>query len=149
MSHLYRVKSKLNDSEALVAALVAIGFTPDQIEVHDEAEPLTNYYGRKEDRGNEQRAHVIIRNRHCRQLSAGQADIGWIREADGTYSLVADNMQTGEHGPLGRAFQQRLQQEHTLARTIRTVEARGMEARVERVGREITVRATPRLALRR
>ncbi|AGY57981.1 DUF1257 domain-containing protein [Gloeobacter kilaueensis] len=79
MSHFSSIKTRLNDADALVAALRELGL---QLVVHAEAQPLQGYYGGSEG----QSAEIII-------PAAGlgtQADIGFARQGDGTFQLIWD-----------------------------------------------------------
>ncbi len=60
MSHYVECKPGFKDREALIEALVAVGFGRDQIEVHEQAAPLYGYRGDERP----QRAHIVVRREH-------------------------------------------------------------------------------------
>lgn len=87
MSHYSTIKSEYRDRDCLVAALVEASngrWTREMIEVHDKAVPLVGYQGD----ARAQRANVVIRRRHVGQASN---DLGFVLEADGTYSAIVSN----------------------------------------------------------
>jgi hypothetical protein len=69
MSHLDEFQTEMTDQEALIKALCRMGFTRDQIEVHERAQTIIGYHG-TEDR---KVGHIIIRQAYSRIPS----DIGW------------------------------------------------------------------------
>ena len=79
MSHYARIKIDLKDRQALVEALLKFGYTRDQIEVHDQAQPLYDYNGAQQS----QCAHVIVRKRHVGDLCN---DMGWVVDPTGKHS---------------------------------------------------------------
>jgi hypothetical protein len=78
MSHYVECKPGFKDQQALIEALVAVGFNRTQIEIHEEAVPLYGYQGDERP----QRAHIVIRRQH---VSTGANDVGWELMPDGTY----------------------------------------------------------------
>ena len=78
MSHSVECQTEFRDPNALVAALIEIGFEPSQIKAHSEAVPLFGYRGDVRT----QQAHIVIRRRH---VGVGANDVGWERQADGAY----------------------------------------------------------------
>jgi hypothetical protein len=57
MSHYVECTPGFKDRQALIEALVAVGFDRSQIEVHEEVVPLYGYQGDERP----QRAHIVIR----------------------------------------------------------------------------------------
>ena len=57
---------------------VECGFPQAQIEVHDQPVALYGYQGDVRP----QKAHIVIRRQH---VGSGANDVGWERQADGTY----------------------------------------------------------------
>jgi len=88
MSRYCDVQTEFTDLNALLAALAELGFTEDQVEVHEAAEHLVGYQGdtRKE------MAHVIIRRRHIGRASN---DVGFFRKDDGTYAAIISDYDRG------------------------------------------------------
>lgn len=82
MSHFSRLRTRLVDAEALVAALKVMGFR--DVELHDEAQHLYGFLGDVR----QQTAEVIIRRSHIGKLSN---DIGFKRGADGIFDAVISN----------------------------------------------------------
>ena len=78
MSHYVECRPGFKDREALIDALLAVGFERGQIETHDEAVKLYGYQGDERS----QRAHIVIRRQH---VGSAANDVGWERMADGTY----------------------------------------------------------------
>ena len=77
MSHYVECKPGFKDQQALIDALVAVGFDRSQIEVHAETAALFGYQGDERP----QRAHIVIRREHVGQAAN---DVGWERLSDGT-----------------------------------------------------------------
>lgn len=102
MSAFVEAQTNIVDEADLLDALDEMGFKPEAIEQHAEAQPLYGYRGdRRSDTAN-----VIIRRNHIGRLSN---DIGWRRENDGTYTAVVskfDSKKRGEvwEGHLDRRF---------------------------------------------
>lgn len=81
MSHYRAIKTKLTNRSALVKALCRMGFTKEQIEVHDKA---INLYGYQGDKRN-QKANVIIRRKYVGNASN---DLGFEQKEDGSYEAI-------------------------------------------------------------
>ena len=125
MSHYVECTPGFKDREALIAALVAVGFERNQIEVHDEAVALYGYRGDQRP----QQAHIIIRRQHVGQAAN---DVGWERLSDGTYRAWISEYD-GRHR-FSQSMQNHIKQEyayHAVARQQRalgrTVERRMLE----------------------
>lgn len=115
MSHYVECKPGFKDREALIEALVAVGFERSQIEVHQDAVVLYGY------RGDErlQRAHVVIRRDH---VGPAANDVGWERMPDGTYRAWISEYD-GRHR-FNPEMQNRIKQEyayHAVARQQRAL----------------------------
>lgn len=65
MSHYMECTPGFKDREALIEALVAVGFDRNQIEVHEATVPLYGYQGDERP----QRAHIVIRRQHVGQAA--------------------------------------------------------------------------------
>lgn len=110
MSEYIEGNLSICDRDALVTALMAIGFAREEIEVHTEAQALCGFEGDTR----ELKAHVIIRRKY---VGAYSNDIGFLRGADGRFSALIseyDRTAHGSHGPYGPAWLQRLAQEHGI-----------------------------------
>ncbi len=86
MSHFSKVVTKIKDKGSLVDALVAMGFSKSQIEVHDKPVKLNGYEARS---GNHHEAEIVIRKTH---LGNSYNDIGFRKKADGTYEAAISDM---------------------------------------------------------
>lgn len=125
MSHYVECKPGFKDREALIQALIAIGFAREQIEVNQEAVPL---YGYQDDQ-RAQQAHIVIRRKHVGQAAN---DVGWEKLADGTYRAWISEYD-GRHR-FNPEMQDRIKQEyayHAVARQQRalgrTIQRRELE----------------------
>ena len=116
MSHYVECRPHFKDRQALIDALVAVGFARDQIEVHEEAVPLFGYRGDERP----QRAHVVIRRQH---VGPAANDVGWERLPDGTYRAWISEYD-GRHR-FDEAMQNRLKQEYAYAAVARQQQALG------------------------
>ena len=67
-----------------------MGFTKEQIEVHDEA---TNLYGYKGDK-REQTAEIVIRKK---DVGSSSNDIGFKKQEDGTYQAVISEFDSARY----------------------------------------------------
>ena len=125
MSHYVECKPGFKDREALIEALVAVGFGRDQIEVHEQAAPLFGYRGDERP----QRAHIVIRREHVGQAAN---DVGWERLPDGTYrAWISEYDARHRFDP---ALQNRIKQEYAVAAVTR--QARVVGRTVDRRQRE-------------
>jgi hypothetical protein len=84
MSAYVEVKTQIKDQEALVEALLEMRnkvgrpWTRDDIEIHEEAQPLVGYMGKVR----RQKANIIIRRKN---VGGSANDIGFERTEDGTF----------------------------------------------------------------
>lgn len=82
ISHFTEIALAINDREALLAALAEMGYAG-KVEVHEAPVTLIGYDGKPRVLdGREVRAEIVIRQRH---LWNAANDIGFARQADGTY----------------------------------------------------------------
>ena len=93
MSHLNEFETEMDDQEALLRALCRVGFTRDQIEVHDRACSMVGYHGTEDNKV----GHIIIRKNNSRIPS----DIGWEKK-DETYVAHVDNFDYTNPAWIGR-----------------------------------------------
>lgn len=89
MSHFTRIKTKLVDADAIVAALADVGYP--RVEVHAEAVPLYGYQGDLR----EQTAEIVVRRKHVGRASN---DIGFKRQEDGTFEAIVSGYDRPQHG---------------------------------------------------
>ena len=89
MSKYNRQKSTYNDRDCLVAALNEQGYT--EVEVHEEAVNLIGYHGDTRP----EKANVIVRRKH---IGTAANDLGFVKEADGTYSAIVSDYDSRKHG---------------------------------------------------
>ena len=89
MSKYNRQKSTYNDRDCLVAALNEQGYT--DVEVHEEAVNLIGYHGDTRP----EKANVIVRRKH---IGTAANDLGFVKEADGTYSAIVSDYDSRKHG---------------------------------------------------
>jgi len=131
MSHFVECQTEFRDPQALVAALIACGFTAEQIEIHAEAVPLYGYQGDVR----EQTAHLVIRRQH---VGTAANDVGWERQADGTYRAWISEYD-GRHR-FNPEFQNKIRQEYAYQVIERQQRARGRSVSRQRLpGDEIEV----------
>ncbi len=116
MSPYVECRPQFKDRQALVDALLAVGFSRAQIELHDEAVPLYGYRGDQR----EQRAHVVIRRQH---VGPAANDVGWERMADGSYRAWISEYD-GRHR-FDAATQNRIKQGYAYAAVARRQQALG------------------------
>ena len=81
MSEFVECKTKFKDKKALVEALIAMGWTANQIEVNEVAQNLYGYQGDKRN----QKANIIIRRKN---VGGASNDIGFVKKPDGTYEAI-------------------------------------------------------------
>ncbi|MCK4342693.1 MAG: DUF1257 domain-containing protein [Phycisphaerae bacterium] len=131
MSHYVECKPGFKDQQALIDALVAVGFDRSQIETHEEALALYGYQGDTRP----QRAHIIIRRQHVGQAAN---DVGWERLSDGTYrawiseydSRHRFNPETQNRIKQEYAYHAVARQQRTLGRTVQRRELENGEIEV-------------------
>ena len=88
MSEYCDIKTEFKSEAALIAALAeTLHVDPSKIEVHRDAQPLTAWYAR--DNG-KRSANVIYRGYRHTPGQTTVADVGFIKNANGTYTAVLD-----------------------------------------------------------
>lgn len=83
MSEYVEAETQIRDCPTLVDALMAMGFTREEIEVHGDARPLNGY-----DQGQPRRAQVIVRLAALHRAAPGKSvynDLGFEHAADGRF----------------------------------------------------------------
>ena len=116
MSHYVECKPGFKDCEALIGALVAIGFDRTQIEVHEKSVPLYGYQGDQR----LQRAHIVIRRQHVGQAAN---DVGWERMPDGMYRAWISEYDSRHR--FNEQIQNRIKQEYAYHAVARQQQALG------------------------
>ncbi len=124
MSHYVECKPGFKDREALIEALVAVGFIRSQIEVHQDAVVLYGYRGDERP----QRAHIVVRREH---VGPAANDVGWERLPDGTYRAWISEYD--QRHRFSETMQNRIKQEYAIAALSR--QARSLGRIVERCPR--------------
>ena len=120
MSHYVDIKTQITDEECLVAALGRIEtkqWTPDKIEIHKEAIHL---YGYRNDIRS-QKANVVIRRRYIGNASN---DIGFLKNADGTYTSIISEY---DQRLLGPTWLQRLTTYYGIEKAKKEFRAKGIK----------------------
>jgi hypothetical protein len=128
MSEYVIVATAFTDADHLVDALVDLGFPRDTIEMHDH--PVTLYGYRGDARP--ERAEIVIRREY---VGRGANDIGFVRQADGTFRAIIseyDQRTPGTCGPYDHAFLGRLTQAYSLRTIQHHYRARGYQVQVQR-----------------
>jgi hypothetical protein len=121
MSHYVECRPHFKDRQALIDALVAVGFGRDQIELHEEAVSLFGYRGDERP----QRAHIVIRRQY---VGPAANDVGWERLPDGSYrAWISEYDGRNRFDPV---LQNRLKQEYAYAAVAR--QQTGLGRTVER-----------------
>ena len=84
MSHLLDFETQVTSQEALIRALCRMGFTREQVEIHDKATRINGYHTDENKVGN-----IIIRQSNTKIPS----DIGWELGKTGSYVEHVDDYQ--------------------------------------------------------
>lgn len=96
MSEYHELKTEYRDAECLVSALKEHEPNYHTVEVHDIAQQLFDWHGRKTtyiDK-NGDKANIIVR----RNVVGGAAnDLGFVKKADGTFSAIISQFDSGKH----------------------------------------------------
>mgnify|MGYP001601056639 CR=1 FL=1 len=118
MSHYCNVELELRDIDALVLALLDMGFVRTEIEVHSEAQPLYGFQGDLRP----EKAHVIIRRQHVGDSSN---DLGFVKDpvTGRLTAIISDFDQThviGRHGgTYGQAWVDSLSKAYAVRDSIK------------------------------
>lgn len=91
MSEFVQCETKFKDKQALIDALVDMGWKLEQIEVCDKAEHLYGYHDDKRP----EKANIIIRRNH---VGGSSNDIGFVKEKDGTYRAIISEFDSSSAG---------------------------------------------------
>jgi hypothetical protein len=128
MSEYVEIDTVLTDPDHLVAALGDLGFAREHIEVHPHAVSLAGYRG--DERA--QRAEIVIRRQH---VGSSSNDLGFARQADGTYRAIISEYDQRTPGVRGFAYDQaflgRLAQQYGVHRLMTHYQAQGYRVSVQ------------------
>jgi hypothetical protein len=138
MFHFTSVTTQFKDANFLVAALQGLKLSPT---IHSNPVLLNTSWSDQE-----HYAEIVIDGQ---QLGIG-ADIGFKRQNDGTYALIADdyelyrNLRSGTQG-----FLKQLKQEYARQQTIATCKTKGWNYQETREGNRIQLRIQPKQIVNR
>jgi hypothetical protein len=124
VSHFTHIAMEFKDQTSLVEALIEMGFTREQIEIHETA---TNLYGYQGDKRSD-RANLIIRRQH---VGTASNDIGFVKGANGSFTAIISDYDRGteiggkSQGRYGTAWQNRLKQSYGTRHSERLLTSRG------------------------
>ena len=91
MSEFIECKTKFKDADALVAALIMMGWKEGEIEVHKTPQNLYGYQGDKRS----QKAEIIIRRKF---VGGSSNDMGFAKDKDGCYEAIVSAFDRGSGG---------------------------------------------------
>lgn len=96
MSAYTEQTTQITDADILKKCLAEKGYTEDKIEHHSTAQPLVDFQGHqtKYVDKNGDKAEIIIRRRH---VGGAANDIGFKKQADGTYSAIISQFDKHKH----------------------------------------------------
>lgn len=98
MSHYTRVKTKITNKNAIVAALKKMGFKDHMIEIFDTPQKLKGYGGD----ARTQLAHIRIKGSgwgyNQNYVGGASNDLGFERMDDGTYAFHVSDYDRGKYG---------------------------------------------------
>ncbi len=135
MSHYTSVKTTYKSLSDLVAALCLCGFTEEQIELSEENDMTLIGYDN---------AHRIIDGQvvkaalriHRRHVGRASNDIGYVKQADGTYSAIISNYDKRKYG---KSWQDSVKREYNARIATRQLQRKGYKVNVIRNGKTIRV----------
>ena len=115
MSHFSRFKTRFVDQASLCAALSDVGYKT----VEQHAEPVHLFGYRGDWRAD--KANIVVRRQ---QIGIASNDIGFLRQADGTYEAIISDYDKRRHDD---AWLQKLAQRYAVHATISSLTAQGYE----------------------
>lgn len=118
MSEFLSVKTEIRDPDCLVAALADLGFATVE---RGEKLALYGYQGDLRP----QTADIVLRRMH---IGAQSNDVGFARQADGTYTAIVSEFDTRNPHALGFKWDVRrdhLMQRYALHKTVKEMTAKG------------------------
>jgi hypothetical protein len=96
MSEYRKSQTNFTDRDCLVESLVAMGYAREHIEVHDIPQQLIDFQGHptRYTDANGDKAEVIVRRKY---VGGAANDLGFKKEADGKFSAVISQYDSGKH----------------------------------------------------
>jgi hypothetical protein len=135
MSHYVKCHTAFRDRESLIHALTRMGWTREQIEVHEQPVALYGYQG---DRRAES-AEILIRRPH---LSTASNDLGFARQEDGSYIAIISEFDR-DHLHYDDTWLGRLRQQYAAEQIRRQCAARRIPLQREVKNGKILLRLQP------
>lgn len=114
MSAYTEQKTQITDADVLKECLKEKGYPT--VEQHDSAQQLVGYHGDKR----QQTAEIIIRRTH---ISGSSNDIGFKKQADGTFDAVISDFDKGKHGA---PWMSDLKKRYAEKKIMKTAKSHGM-----------------------
>jgi Protein of unknown function (DUF1257) len=129
MSEYHITTTRFTDEECLVNALIASGYTREQIEVHKEPQQLIDYVGRPTrylDK-NGDKANIIIRRQNIGYGSANDLGFKW-NTATGTYDAIVSEYDSGSrHWGMNSERFKKLKVDYTDQRAMKSARRQGFK----------------------
>lgn len=117
MSHYTEIETEFTDRDCLVKALTDLGYSAEQIEIHDEAKTLYGYHGD----ARAEKANVIIRRAN---VGSASNDVGWIKDPQtGRYRAVISDFDSRTH--FNHEKQADLKGRYSYHKTVKTLKQKG------------------------
>ena len=88
MSAYHTQRTIYKDKDCVVEALGEMGYT--NVEIHEVAQNLIGYHGDTRP----QKANIIVRRQY---VGRAANDLGFVKQADGTYSAIVSDYDSGKH----------------------------------------------------
>jgi len=127
MSEYHKQTTTFNDEECLVKALVDIGYSREQIEVHKDAVALVDYVGRQTHYtdSNGDKANVIIRRQHLGYRAGNDVGFKWNVETKSYDAMISEYDSSAAHwGAEGSRFK-KLKTQYSEHRSMKQAKKMG------------------------
>lgn len=121
MSHYNKIKTKLKCKASLVKALAKMGFDKEKIQVHDTAVHLEGWHGEQRP----ETAEIVLPRKH---VGGAANDIGFKKQADGTFEAIISDNEGGRnqgHGRYGQDWQNKLSKHYSVEQSKNAFTANG------------------------
>lgn len=121
MSEYAATKTEYKDKDCLIKALNAQGYNT--IEDHEVPQQLIDYRGnptRYLDK-NGDKANIIVRRKY---VGGAANDLGFLKQADGTYSAIVSEYDSGKHN---KQWFEGLKKNYAEARHMKTAKQQGLK----------------------